>query len=172
MLLNLEKHTVGKAPHSRTATAPVDHRELQWMFRDCLNRGLDRQRKNAPQAAGECCHTMPALPANPHSPLESRLPGESRLLKQACPDLLPRDDIGRVLLMSSDSVIKLRSLRIRQRYCVRFQALPDRIQQFCLLRGGQAIDLASQIAHTPTTLTRFIGSGKPRRRVLSQLRHI
>ena len=92
--------------------------------------------QNAPQAAGECCHTMPALPANPHSPLESRLPGVSRLLKQARPDLLPRDDIGRVLLMSSDSVIKLRSLRIRQGYRVRFQALPDCIQQFRLLRRG------------------------------------
>ena len=36
----------------------------------------------------------------------------SRLLKQACPDLLPRDDIGWVLLMPSDSVIKFRPLRV------------------------------------------------------------
>jgi len=105
--------------------------------------------RNAPQVPGECCHTMPALPANPHSPLVSRRLGVSRFLKQARPDLLPRDDIGRVLLMPSDSVIKLRPLRIRQRYRVCFQALPDRIQQFCLLRSGQAIDLASQIVHTP-----------------------
>ena len=92
--------------------------------------------RNAPQAPGECCHTTPALPANPHSPLVSRRPGVSRFLKQARPDLLPRDDIGRVLLMPSDAVIKLRPLRIRQRYRVRLQALPDRIQQFRLLRSG------------------------------------
>jgi hypothetical protein len=41
--------------------------------------------------------------------------GVSRFLKQARSDLLPRDDIGWVLLMSSDAVIKLRPLRIRQR---------------------------------------------------------
>ncbi len=62
--------------------------------------------------------------------------------------------------MPGDSEIKLRPLRIGQRECVRFQTLPDGIQQFCLLRGGQAIDLASQIAHTPTTLARFLRSGK------------
>ena len=119
--------------------------------------------RNDPQAPAECCHTMPVLPANPHSPLVSRQPGVSRFLKQARPDLLPRDNIGRVLLMPGDSVIKLRPLRIRQRYRVRFQALPDRIEQFCLLRSGQAIDLASQIVHTPTTLARFFRSGKSRR---------
>ena len=62
--------------------------------------------------------------------------------------------------MPGDSEIKLRPLRIGQRECVRFQTLPDGIQQFCLLRGGQAIDLASQIAHTPTTLARFLRGGK------------
>src|ERR1700690_1646868 len=78
-------------------------------------------------------------------------------LKQSRPDLLPRDDIGRVLLMPGDSVIKLRPLRIRQRCRVRFQALPDRIRQYCLLGGGQPIDLASQIVHTPATLERLVG---------------
>ena len=53
----------------------------------------------------------------------------SRLLKQARPDLLPRDDIGRVLLVPGDAVIKLGPLRIRQECRVCFQALPDRIQQ-------------------------------------------
>jgi hypothetical protein len=38
----------------------------------------------------------------------------SRFLKQARPDLLPRNDIGGVLLMPNDAVIKLRPLRIRQ----------------------------------------------------------
>jgi hypothetical protein len=49
VLLNLKKYSVRKEPHSRTATAPVDDRKLQWMFRDCLNRGLDRQRKTIPK---------------------------------------------------------------------------------------------------------------------------
>src|SRR5271157_5866573 len=51
--LNLEEYSVGKAPHSCTATAPVDDRKLQWMLRDCLNRGLDRQ-----------CETLSQLQAN------------------------------------------------------------------------------------------------------------
>jgi len=45
MLLNFEEDPVGKAPHSRTPTAPVDDRELQWMFGNCFNRGFDRQSK-------------------------------------------------------------------------------------------------------------------------------
>ena len=62
--------------------------------------------------------------------------------------------------MPSDAVIKLRPLRIRQGQRVRFQAFPDSIEQFCLLRSGEAIYLASQIAHMPITLARFLGSGK------------
>jgi len=62
--------------------------------------------------------------------------------------------------MPSNAVIKLRPLRIRQRYCVRFQTFPDRIQQLCLLRSGEAVYLASQIAHTPITLARFLRTGK------------
>ena len=49
VLLNLEEYSVGEAPHSRTATAPVDDWELQWMFRYCLNRGRDRQRETLPK---------------------------------------------------------------------------------------------------------------------------
>ena len=62
--------------------------------------------------------------------------------------------------MPGGSVIQLRSLSIRQRYRVRFQAFPDCIQQLRLLRSGHAIDLASQIAHTNTTLAWFLFSGK------------
>ncbi len=116
--------------------------------------------RSAPQAAGLCCRTMPALPANPHSPLVSRQPGVSRFLKQARPDLFPGDDIGRVLLVASDAVIKLCPLRIRQGSRVRFQAFPDRIQQFCLLRSGETVYPMSQIAHTAITLARFLRSGK------------
>jgi hypothetical protein len=103
--------------------------------------------RNVPQATGVCCHTMPALRANPHSHQVSRRPGVSRFLKQARPDLFPGDDIERVLLMASDAVIKLRPLRIRQACRVRFQAFPNRIQEFCLLSSGESLNLSSQIAH-------------------------
>ncbi len=72
MLLNLEKYSVRKAPHSRTATAPVDNRELQWMFRDCLNRGLDRERE-----------TLPKLRANVVIPCP---PFQQILIRLWCPD--------------------------------------------------------------------------------------
>jgi hypothetical protein len=63
--------------------------------------------------------------------------------------LLPGHDIGRVLLVPSNAVIKLCGLRIRQGCRVRFQAFPYRIEQFSLLGRGEAIYLCSQIAHTP-----------------------
>jgi hypothetical protein len=63
--------------------------------------------------------------------------------------------------MPGDAMIKLRALRIGQRCGVRFQAFPDRVEEFCLLRRGEAFYLASQIAHTPTTLARFSCAGKP-----------
>jgi hypothetical protein len=40
--------------------------------------------------------------------------GRNSEVKQARPDLLPRNDIGGVLLVPGDAVIKLRPLRIRQ----------------------------------------------------------
>src|SRR5260370_23047104 len=92
---------------------------------------------------------MPALPASPRAHPVPRRKGALRFLKQPRLDLLPRDDTGWVLHMPSNAVIELRPLRIRQRYRVRFQAFPDRVQQFCLLRNGEAIYLASQIAHIP-----------------------
>jgi hypothetical protein len=42
MLLNFEEDSVRKPSHSRTAAASMDDRELQWMFRYRLNRGLHR----------------------------------------------------------------------------------------------------------------------------------
>jgi len=114
MLLHLEEYAIREAPHSRPPTTSVDHGELQG---GCLRLPQPWPRplaRNAPQARGECCHTKTALPANPHSPLASRRPGVSRFLKQTSPDLLPRDDIGRVLLVPSDAVIKLHPLRIRE----------------------------------------------------------
>src|SRR5579863_7613399 len=98
---------------------------------------------------------MSARPAGPDSLQGSRRRGVSRFLKQARSDLLPRDDIGRVLVMPSDAVIKLRPLRVCQRYCVRFQTFPYCVQQFLLLSRREAVYLLSQITHTPTTLARF-----------------
>ena len=45
MLLILKEYSVGKTLHSRTTKATVDDWELQWMFRDYFNRGLDLQRE-------------------------------------------------------------------------------------------------------------------------------
>jgi hypothetical protein len=49
MFLYLEEYSVGETPHSRTPTPSVDDRELQGMFRDCFNCGLDRQRETLPK---------------------------------------------------------------------------------------------------------------------------
>ena len=49
MLLKLEKYAVRKAPHSGAPTVPVNDGELQWMFRDGLNRGFDRQGETLPK---------------------------------------------------------------------------------------------------------------------------
>jgi len=53
MLLNLEEYSVGKAPHSGAATAAVDHRELQRMFRNRFNLGFDRQCKTLPELGAD-----------------------------------------------------------------------------------------------------------------------
>jgi hypothetical protein len=47
--LHLEEYTVGEAPHSRAAPTTVNDRELQWMFRYLLDRGLNRQRETLPK---------------------------------------------------------------------------------------------------------------------------
>jgi len=49
--------------------------------------------------------------------------------------------------MPLDAVVKLRSLRVRQRQRVGFQAFPNCIQQFRFLGGGESFYLLSQIAH-------------------------
>jgi|HubBroStandDraft_4_1064222.scaffolds.fasta_scaffold115378_2 hypothetical protein len=62
--------------------------------------------------------------------------------------------------MAGDTVIELRPLRIGQRCGVGLEAFPDSIEQFSLLRRGEAVYLASQIAHMPTNLARFPLSDK------------
>lgn len=108
------------------------------------------------QAVSECCHTTPGHPANLHSLLVSRQPAESRLLKQARFDLLPGNDIGRIVFMASDAVIELSSLSISQRCGIGLQTFPDGIQQLCFLSRRQALNLASQIGHSSITLARFV----------------
>lgn len=84
-------------------------------------------------ALDECCHTTLALPASLHSPLGSKRLGVSRFLEEGRPYLLPRDDVGGVLLVVRDAMIKLGSLCISERCGIRFKAFPDSIEQFCLL---------------------------------------
>jgi hypothetical protein len=50
VLLNLEEYSIGEAPHSRTAKVAIDNSELQWLFRDCRNCGLDRKGKTFPDS--------------------------------------------------------------------------------------------------------------------------
>jgi hypothetical protein len=132
MLLNLEENSIRQRDALQRGDGLDKRREIVTDVPLRFRRQRRPHARNAHQAADECCHTMPALPANPHSPLASKRPGASLLLKQSCLALLPRDYIGRVLLVPSDSVIQFVPLRIRQRYSVRFQALPDRVQQLCL----------------------------------------
>ena len=75
----------------------------------------------------------------------------SRFLRQACLDLFPGDDIGRVLLMPSEPAIELGALRVRERCRVGLQAFPYRVQQLRFLGGGEGFDLIAQIGHTPLT---------------------
>jgi len=49
MLLNLEEYTVREKSHSGTPPSPMHDRKLQWVFRDCFNRSLDRQREALPK---------------------------------------------------------------------------------------------------------------------------
>jgi len=50
--------------------------------------------------------------------------------------------------MSCNPVIKLRALCFRKRHFLRFKAFPQRVKQLHLLRGGEAVYLVSEIAHT------------------------
>ena len=49
ILLKFKENAVWKTPHSCAATVSVDNGELQWMFRDCLNCGFDRQGETLPK---------------------------------------------------------------------------------------------------------------------------
>ena len=147
LLLKLEENAVRKAPHSGTATVPVDDGELQWMFRDCLNRGFDRVGKTLPKF-----WTDVVVPRTRFQQILIRLWGPD---DRECHGFLNRPALTcsqemtseRILRMSSDAVIKLRPLRIRQACRVRFQAFPNRVQEFCLLSSGETLYLISQIAH-------------------------
>jgi hypothetical protein len=48
MLLQLEEDAIWKAAHACAVAVPINNRELQWMFRDRLNRGFDRQGETIP----------------------------------------------------------------------------------------------------------------------------
>jgi hypothetical protein len=48
-LLNLEKDSIGKTPHSRTPPSPIDDRKLQRVFCNCLKRCLDCEREALPK---------------------------------------------------------------------------------------------------------------------------
>jgi hypothetical protein len=45
VFLHLEEESIRESAHSCAAYTSVNERELQWMFRDCLNRGRDCKRE-------------------------------------------------------------------------------------------------------------------------------
>src|ERR1035438_4437883 len=108
--------------------------------------------QTAHRALSECPHTTPA-PLSGLRPLPlSRRPAASLFLRQACPDLLPRNHSGGILLIPRHPVVQFRPLRVRQR-CVVFQALPQHVKKLELFRSGEAPDLIPKIAHLSINLS-------------------
>lgn len=61
MLLKFEEYAIRESPHSRTATVPVDDRELQWMFSNRFNRGLHRQGETLPKFQADVVVPCPSF---------------------------------------------------------------------------------------------------------------
>jgi hypothetical protein len=61
MFLNLEEYPIGKTPHSCAPPHSVDDRELQGMFRDCFNHGLDRQHETLPKLGASAVIPSPRI---------------------------------------------------------------------------------------------------------------
>jgi hypothetical protein len=59
IVLDLEECAIWEAPDSRPPTVPVDDRELHWLFRNCLNRGLDRERESFPKLRADVVIPFP-----------------------------------------------------------------------------------------------------------------
>ena len=118
-------------------------------------------REPLPKLRANVVVPSPAHPANPHLLLESKRPEVSRFLKQARPDLLPRDDIDRVLLMPGDAVIELRSRCASVSDTASASRLSHTVSKSSAFLGrDRYIDLASQIVHTDITLARLRRSCK------------
>src|SRR5260370_1723402 len=94
---------------------------------------------------------MPVRRAGPNPPLAARRPATSRLLKQPCPDLLPRDHVGGILPVPPDPVVEFRALRFRKRDIFGLQAFPQKIRQFDLLPNPPPASLVPQIPHVYKT---------------------
>jgi hypothetical protein len=61
MLLHFEEYAIRESPNSRSPTVPVDDRELQWLFRDYINRGLDRERETLPKLRANVVIPCPSV---------------------------------------------------------------------------------------------------------------
>ncbi len=101
---------------ARLNVAGYDDWETQRAFPDCLHRCIDSPPRTAQRARVALGHTRVALFSRLRSPPATRRPAASRLLKQARFDLLPRDHIGRILLVPCNALIELRPLCVRQRH--------------------------------------------------------
>ena len=83
----------------------------------------------------------------------SAKPAASLLLKQARPDLLPRNNIRKILPLPGNARVEFRALLVRQRRWVCFEALPQNVKQLELLLGGKASNFVLQLAHSTYPLT-------------------
>ena len=156
VLLNPEEYSVWKSPNAGTAPCTIYGGETSEGCRRLPRQSLRPPRRSGRQVRALCLRTTAALPSVPRRLPASKRPGLSPFPKQVRPDLLPRNHVGGVLLVSCGAVIKLRSLRFRQQRAICFQTFPNRVQQFHLLCDREAGHLLSQITHWHILAPRFL----------------
>ncbi len=103
--------------------------------------------RNGPQAPGESRHTRRQLSSAPHQPQAAKLPAASPL-EQVRFNLLPGNNSRGIALIAGHAPVELRRLLLAQTRCLRFNVLPQSVQQLEFLRYGQTADLAGKRTHT------------------------
>jgi hypothetical protein len=116
-----KENPVGEPTNPGPPPVFIDHREPQRPGCDGLDRFFNRLNKSGARV------TSPAL-------------------MQVSPDVLPRNDICRVLSIPRRAVIQLRALLISEGQRFWFQTLPQQIQQLKFLRCGKIAHFLLQVA--------------------------
>jgi len=107
VLLNLEEYSDRGSAALPDGEGCDRQQRIAMASRDCRNRGLDRKCKTFPQFGADVVIPCPRFKQVLVRLPVSRRPGVSRFLREAGPDLFPGDYIGRVLLVTGDTVVKL-----------------------------------------------------------------